>query len=154
MKKHSKRVRVWRITIDERLDKDLVKIGVARLLPGHTNLGQDDLDSWSEEKVRLIRPSTFLRTFGLRKTDPLLRTLYGELKPGTEEKDLKSALWRSVEEGQVYLAGEIEVKGKDRRKPDGIVTCPGAHSVLRIDRIPAIKKRHKDLYSVVLREGS
>ena len=153
-KKDPKRARVRRITIDERLDKDLVKIGVASLLPGHTNLSEDALDSWSEEKVRLIRPSTFLRTFGLRKGDPLLKTLTEELTPQPEEKDIKGALWRSIEEGQVFLSGELEVRGSDRKAPACILVCHGAHSVVRIDRIPAIKKKHKGFYSAALKEGS
>ena len=48
------RARVRRISIDERLDGDLVKIGVADLLPGHTDLGEDALDSWSDEHLRLV----------------------------------------------------------------------------------------------------
>ena len=153
-KKEAKRAQVRRITIDERLNEDLVKIGVARLLPGHADLCEDTLDSWSEEEVRLIHPSTLLRTLGLRKSDPLLKTLSGELASGLEEKNLKGVLWRSLEEGQVYLAGEFEVRGEDRSDPDRIVVRPGAHCVLRIDLIPAIKKRHKDLYSAALKEGS
>jgi len=72
-KKEAKRAQVRRITIDERLNEDLVKIGVARLLPGHADLCEDTLDSWSEEEVRLIHPSTLLRTLGLRKSAPLVK---------------------------------------------------------------------------------
>jgi hypothetical protein len=153
-KKATTGAKVWRVTIDERLDADLVKIGVATLLPGCTDLSEDALDSWSEEEVRLVHPSDYLNAFKLDKSDPLLKSLLEELKLGTRTKDLQGGLWRFLEEGQVYLVGEFEVKGKDPADPERLVTRSGVHSVLRIDRIPAIKKRHKDLYSAALKEGS
>jgi len=154
-KKPTKRAKVWRVTIDERLDADLVKIGVATLLPGRTDLSKDALANWSDEEVHLVHPSDYLDAFKLGKSDPLLRPLSTELKLGIgKKKDLEGGLWRFLEEGQVYLVGEFEVKGKDSGDPERIVTRPGVHSILRIDRIPAIKKRHKDLYSAALKEGS
>ncbi len=152
-KQASAHARVRRITIDERLDGDLVKIGVADLLPGHTNLGDDALDSWSEERVKLIRPSTCLRSFGLSRNHPELRSLVAELPLGPEDNDPTGAFWRSLEEGQVYLAGEIEAVGAGRSSIEGITASPGAFSVVRIDRIPVIKNKHKELYSAALREG-
>lgn len=150
----STRARVRRISIDERLDGDLVKIGVADLRSGHTDLGGDDLESWSVEHVRLVRPSTFLRSFGLRKNHPELEALVAQLPLGPGENESSGAFWRSLEEGQVYLAGEIEVRGTDRSSIEGISACPGAFSVVRIDRIPIIKNKHKQLYSAALKEGS
>jgi hypothetical protein len=152
-KKASAPARVRRITIDERLDGDIVKIGVADLLPGHADLGDDDLKAWSEERVKLVRPSTYLRSFGLSAKHPELASLVAELPLGPEDNDPTDAFWRSLEEGQVYFAGEIEVLGKDRSSIEGITASPGAFSVVRIDRIPTIKNRHKQLYSVALREG-
>lgn len=153
-KKESARARVRRICIDERLDGDLVKIGVAGLKSGRTDLGGDDLDSWGDEEVRLVRPSTFLRSFGLSGRHPELQALVAELTLGPDENDPAASFWRSLEEGQVYLAGEIEVRGIDRSSIEGITACPGAFSVVRIDRIPAVKNRHKELYSAALRERS
>ncbi len=153
-KKEPTRARVRRISIDERLDGDLVKIGVADLRSGHTDLGLDALDGWSEERVRLVRPSTFLRSFGLKKNHSELQALVEELPLGPGENDPPGAFWRSLEEGQVYLAGEIEVRGIDRSSIEGIAACPGTFSVVRIDRIPTIKNKHKQLYSAALKEGS
>ena len=153
-KKASARARVRLISIDERLDGNLVKIGIADLRSGHSDLGEDDLDSWSEEDVRLVRPSTFLRSFGLSRSHSELEALASELPLGPEENDPTGAFWRSLEEGQVYLAGEIEVRGLTRSSIEGISACPGAFSVVRIDRIPTIKNRHKQLYSAALKEGS
>jgi hypothetical protein len=150
----TKRLRVRRITIDERLDGDLIKIGIAELLPGHVDISDDVLDGWSDEVVRLIRPRTMLTTFGLRAKDPLLATLAGELAPKADASDLRASLWRSLEEGQVFFVGEIEIAGDDRSQPDSIVACAGASSVIRVDRIPGIKTRHKKLYSEALKEGS
>ncbi len=153
-KNHSTRARVRRISIDERLDGDLIKIGVADLLPGHSDLGEDALESWSDEHVRLVRPSTFLRSFGLRKDHSELEALVAELplEPGKDEPS--GAFWRTLEEGQVYLSGEIEVRGIDRSSIEGITARPGAFSVVRIDRIPTIKNKHKRLYSAALKERS
>jgi hypothetical protein len=153
-KKEMARTRVRRISIDERLDGDLVKIGVADLRSGHTDLGEDALDSWSEEEVRLVRPATFLRTFGLKRGHAELDALVAELPPGLGESDPAGTFWRSLEEGQVYLAGEIELRGRDRSSIEGLTACPGAFLVVRIDRIPVIKNRHKQLYSAALKERS
>ncbi len=153
-KKASARARVRRISIDERLDGDLLKIGIGELLPGHTDLGEDDLDGWSEEEVRLVRPATFLRSFGLKRSHPELLALVAELPPGLGESEPAGTFWRSLEEGQVYLAGEIELRGRDRSSIEGLTACPGAFLVVRIDRIPVIKNRHKQLYSAALKERS
>lgn len=153
-KRASAQARVRRISIDERLDGDLMKFGIAKLLPGHTDLGEDDLDGWSEEQVRLVRPATFLRSFGLKRGHSELQALVAELPFGPEESDPVGSFWRSLEEGQVYLAGEIEVLGPGRSQIEGIRTKTGAHTVVRIDRIPVIKNKHKKLYSVALEEGS
>lgn len=142
--------RVRRITIDERLDEGLLKVAVADLLPGHDDLSDDPLDAWSEESLELISREDFLGEFGLEPRDPLLATLVGIRDSVAADEDPEGAFWRTLEEGQVFLVGEIGITGDDREAPEGIHVRTGTSTVLRIDRIDRIKKKHEALYSMAL----
>lgn len=146
--------RVRRITIDERLDEGLLKIAVADLLPGRENLSGDPLDAWSEERVQLINRDGFLGTFELDDDDPLLETLASKPSSEAGDEERVGAFWRSLEEGQVFLVGEIAVEGADSTAPVAIFARPGTPTLLRIDRIEKIKKTHEGLYTKALMEGS
>lgn len=143
-------VRVRRITIDERLDEGLLKIAVADLLPGHADLSNDPLDAWSDERLELINREDYMCSFGLSKGDPLLGVLVDEPASESAERDPEGTFWRSLEEGQVYLVGEIAVEEAESTSSIGIFAGRGEHTVLRIDRIEDIKKKHEELYSKAL----
>jgi len=145
---------VRRITIDERLDEGLLKIAVADLLPGYENLSDDPLDAWSVERLELINHEDYLCTFGLDKGDSLLGAFIGGPASEIAEEDPEGAFWRSLEEGQVFLVGEIAVEETESTAPMGIFARPGETTVLRIDRIEEIKKKHEGLYSKALLSGS
>ena len=82
-----------------------------------------------------------------------LKTLVGDPSSDFEDEKLVGAFWRSLEEGQVFLVGEIEVKGGDASAAMNILAKPGPRTVLRIDRIERIKKKHEALYSKALTGG-
>lgn len=145
---------ICRITIDERLDEGLIKIAIADILPGRENLSGDPLDAWSDERVELISRGDFLDTFKLDKDDPLLETFAGKPSPEAGKENSEGVFWRSLEEGQVFLVGEIVVEGADSKAPETIFARPGASTVLRIDRIEKIKQKHEDLYSKALMDWS
>jgi phage terminase large subunit-like protein len=145
--------RARRITIDERLDEGLLKIAIADLLPGHKELGDDPLDAWSNETVRLIGQDDLLPMLELATDDPLVRHLAGDPPAEVGEDALVGVIWRSLEEGQVYIAGEVEVETAEPPAPTSIVARPGSWTVLRVDRIEGIKKKHEALYSKALRGG-
>lgn len=142
--------RVRRITVDERLDPGLLKIALAELLPGHDDLSEDPLDAWSEETVRLIGSDDLLPMLELGAGDPALTALAGNPSGDVGPDELVGMIWRSLEEGQVFLAGEIEVEAGGASASPSIVARPGSWAVLRIDRIEAIKSKHEALYSRAL----
>lgn len=146
--------RVRRITIDERLDEGLLKIAVADLLTGREDLSDDPLDAWSDERLVLINRENFMRRFDLDINDAVLGTLIGAPGSEVDEDDPVGAFWRTLEEGQVYLVGEIAVESADSGGSVRILVRPGASTVQRIDRIEAIKKKHEGLYSRALLNGS
>ncbi len=123
-----KKAAVRRITVDERLSDDHIRLLIASLAEGVETFADRDED-WRPEREVLVRPATYARWMSVRK----------EKLP-----------WRTLEEGQVFLAGQFEVLG-DPAAPDGFQVCPGVRAFLRIDRLPLVKEQAKLLYSALVR---
>lgn len=118
---------VRRITVDEKLADDLIRILVAELGPD-INLFGDAPGQWGDEKEVLVTPHTYRRRFG-----------------GAE----RAPAWRDLKECQVYLSGAFELRG-DPQAPDGFVRSPGRDGFLRIDLLPQVKDAGKKLYARLL----
>ena len=144
--------RVRRITIDERLDEGLIRIAEAELLPGWGELSGDPLDAWSDECSRLISREDFLDTFELSGSDALLGVLAGLPSSESDDGVRVGAFWRSLEEGQVFLVGEMKADREDPKSPGAIRARSGASTVLRIDRTENVKSEHETLYTKALTE--
>lgn len=116
--------RVWRITVDERMSDDWVRLLVTRLAPGKS-IFTDSYDDWDpdEDEVNASDKDFLARMHG---------------QPGD------SVTWASLQEGQVYLAGEFVVVGKP---PQAFEVAPGTHRFERIDHYPLVKNQTKDLYA-------
>lgn len=145
--------KVRRITVDERLAPDFIRLAVAHLEADTGDLIDDELDEWSEEDAEFVHSATVLEAFGLREADELLVTVASELVRQPAGNDPAGVFWNCLEEGQVFLAGEFEIRGGDRERPEAIVPRAGAREVLRIDRLPSVKAIHKARYTDVLSEG-
>jgi hypothetical protein len=80
--------KVQRITIDERLAEDLIRILVADLKAGHKAI-EDDSECWGEEVEFLVRPEDYRKKMGIPQA-------------------AKKWSWDSLTEGQVFLSGEFQ----------------------------------------------
>ncbi len=85
---------VVRITVDERLSDDLIRVLVAPLKRNGPEF-RDDPDDWGEEKELILDPATYRSGMGLRGPAP------------------KDWAWDQLQEGQVFLLGGVRI---DRRK--------------------------------------
>ncbi len=63
-KKPKKNVIVRRITIDEKLSEDLIRVLISPLKKG-TRKFRDQLEYWEDEKEELVRPDSFAEKMGI-----------------------------------------------------------------------------------------
>lgn len=129
MKGESRKVRVRRITVDEKLSDDLFRFVFCSLRESIEKFTDRD-DEWQEERERLVHPRNYSRILYVEKSE--------------------APAWETLQEGQVYLSGEFEVIG-DQTKPDYFKVSPGRRKFLRIDKLDIIDEGVKSLYSDVLR---
>jgi len=129
MKGKLRKVRVRRITVDEKLSDDLFRFVFCSLREGIEKFTDRD-DEWQEEQEKLVHPQNYSRILDIKKS--------------------KAPAWETLQEGQVYLSGEFEVIG-DQTKPEYFKVSPGRREFLRIDNLDIIDEGVKSLYSDVLR---
>ena len=130
-KKSKKNVIVQRITIDEKLSEDLIRLLVSTLKGGIKKF-RDQMEYWEEEKEELVRPDSFAKKMGI---------------PFPEKKKWK---WENLREGQVYLSGSFDIV--DIKKPPGkFEVNPKQKEFLSIDTL--VKEDIKKLYFRVLGRG-
>jgi len=129
MKGESRKVRVRRITVDEKLSDDLFRFVFCSLREGIKKFTDRD-DEWQEEREELVHPQNYSRILYVKKSE--------------------APAWETLKEGQVYLSGEFEVIG-DQTKPEYFKVSPGRREFLRIDNLEIIDEGLKSLYSDVLR---
>jgi hypothetical protein len=129
MKGELRKVRVRRITVDEKLSDDLFRFVFCSLKEGIEKFA-DQGDRWQEEQEKLVHPRNYSRILDVKKSE--------------------APAWETLHEGQVYLSGEFEVIG-DQTNPDYFKVSPGRRKFLRIDKLDIIDEGVKSLYSDVLR---
>jgi len=146
---------VERITVDEVLDRALIRLLIAPLAAGVKTISDRD-DEWEDEREELVDPAETLRCLGLRGANrrKMVELFLGEDKADIPEPDLlrgsrEQILLRFIKEGQVLLRGRFRIKG-NRSNPDSIAVCDGPADILRIDHIPAVKDISKRLYAEAL----
>jgi len=128
MKRESRKVRVRRITVDEKLSDDLFRFVFCSLKEGIKKFTDRD-DEWQEEQEKLVHPRNYSRILYIRK--------------------FEAPAWETLKEGQVYLSGEFKVIG-DRTAPEYFKVSPGRREFLRIDNLEIIDEGVKSLYSDIL----
>ena len=119
---------VWRITVDERLEADRVRLLIAAYVGTSEQSFLDPIEDWSDEVERTIRPEQLPSFFG-----------DGDQAPS----------WEELREGQVYLVGSVE-PSCEKDHPVGFRSAKSAPTPHRLDSIPSIKKEQKRLYSDLL----
>jgi len=132
-KRSRKKVRVRRITVDEQLADDLIRLIVCSLAEGVEEFLDRESD-WGREREVWARPRTYARTLGV---------------PSAEAPP-----WETLEEGQVFLSGEFEIvepeSASGRRARKHFMISPGRKDFLRIDDMDEFKEGVKQIYSDVL----
>ncbi len=130
-KKIKKNVVVRRITVDEKLSEDLIRVLISSLKEGIKKF-RDQMEYWEEEQEELVRPDSFAKKMGI---------------PISEKKNFK---WQNLREGQVFLSGAFDVV--DTKKPPGrFEVNPKRKEFISIDAL--VKQDIKKLYFRVLGRG-
>ena len=140
---------VQRITVDERLSEDLIRLEICELKePGESGEFKDEPDFWRDiaqdrEEV-LARPNNSGK--GSRK-DYYVDLMF------IPEAQVRQFPWKDLEEGQVFLSGEFKVKKERRKGKKGkrYFIRPGKKVFKRID--DDVKENTKALYYEVLAKG-
>lgn len=127
-KKPKKNAIVNRITIDEKLSEDLIRVLISPLKKGAKKF-RDQLDYWEDEKEELVRPDTFVRKMGI---------------PFSKKKEFK---WENLREGQAFLSGSFN-KADRKKTTSRFEVNPRRKEFLSIDA--QAKKDIKKLYFKVL----
>jgi hypothetical protein len=130
MKRELRKVRVRRITVDEKLSANLCRFAICFLREGLEQFTDRD-DEWQEEREKLVNPRSYSRVLYIKKSEA----------PG----------WETLEEGQVYLSGEFEVIGDP--EPECFKVSPGRRKFIRVDNLALIDEGVRALYSDVLGRG-
>jgi hypothetical protein len=121
--------RVRRITVDERLAEDLIRLGVCPLADG-VEFFFDRSADWGEEAEEYVGPDDYADVLGLSSA---------EGRP-----------WETLSEGQVFLSGEFAVVG-ERGAPKYFQVSRGQAGFLRIDNLRPFRGDAQRTYSELLR---
>lgn len=126
-------VLVRRITVDERLADDLIRLLVCPLAEG-VEVFLDREEDWADEHEVLIHPETYAQELGI---------------PSAQEPEEEDWPWEALKEGQVFLSGEFEIVG-DPRTPKYFKVSPGQKQFVRVDNLEEFKEDVKRIYSDLL----
>ena len=140
---------VRRITIDERLSEDLIRIEICKLIKvDKSGEFKDEPDYWediTEEGEEIIAQSCVPKEKSNTNS-------YTDLMSIPKSKVDKFP-WKDLKEGQVFLAGEFEVREKEsgNKKVKRYFICPDKKDFEQID--DDVKENTKTLYYKVLAKG-
>ena len=144
---------VFRVTVDERLSADMVRLLVARLKPGVESVPLDDPAFWTDEEQVVATPDNFLARLHIAGGAAGLRRAVVQLFGRTSGRvALKDVLWRSLSEGQVIVSGKFELAGGPGEIPR-LVLGGRDGNTLRIDRMASVRQSIARLYSQAVTSG-
>lgn len=139
---------VRRITVDEKLSDDLIRLEICILSRWDDATGEfgDDPDDWTyiEEAFPLACPSPAERAG---------RRYYAELM-GIPDSMVEKYPWNSLHEGQVFLSGGFRVERSAEEGAENVrfFVSPGDSAFERIDDM--VKQWTKTLYYEVIAGGT
>lgn len=129
-----KRVPIYRITVDEFLAEDLVRVLFAELgISGNATLFDDTTDTWKEEQAQVVNPETWAEKLVL---------------PGAQ---LKAYPLNSLFEGQVFLCGNVSLNRSKRSKKRFRINKTPARRLLPVTN--QVQADIKSLYKKALTGG-
>lgn len=113
-----------RITVDERLAEDTIRVLISRLPKGVREF-RIEKAQWEDEEEHFVGPETYLADMGI--------------PPSEEEK----WSWADFREGQVFLSGKFKILGKEG-SPENLLVGQGRNEFLLIERL--VRKNTEKLY--------
>ena len=119
---------VQRITVDEQLEEDLIRLSICNLLEGIEEFS-DEIDEWDDEEGILITPGNYAEKMAI---------------PSSKARNIE---WVDLREGRVFLCGEFQAQPSDE-EPEKFVVTPGKHHFLCIDGM--VNREIRELYSRAL----
>jgi len=146
MDKEDKDATVRRITIDERLSEDLIRLEICELKKTcESGEFKDEPDFWKdtaqEGEEILARP--------INPEEGSGKYLYTDLM-SIPESQVKKFPWKDLKEGQVFLSGAFEIKEEQSgdKKVSRYFIRPGGEAFKQID--DDVKENTKTLYYEIL----
>ena len=120
---------VKRITVDEKLEDDLMRLLICELPQGIEKFSDEDAE-WGDEENCFVTPDDYVQEMGI---------------PRSKEKDWP---WESLREGQVFLSGNFVTvdRSKSSRR---FAAGQKRRNFLSIEDV--VKEEAKRLYAEVLR---
>ena len=149
MDKENKIATVHRITVDERLSEDLIRLEICELKKlGESGEFKDEPDFWrdivQEGEEIVVRP--------INPEKESKKGLYTDLM-SIPESQVKQFPWKDLKEGNVFLSGAFEVKEEQsgNKKVKRYFIRPGKKAFRQID--DDVKENTKTLYYEILAKG-
>lgn len=149
MDKEEKIATVRRITVDERLAEDLIRLEICELI-NRDDSGEFKLEPEFWKDIAQEGEEIVARPFRPGKKSQ--KDLYTDLMSIPEEQ-VKEFPWKDLEEGQVFLSGAFEVKEEQsgNKTVKRYFIRPGAKAFKQID--DDVKEDIKTLYYEILAKG-
>ena len=145
--KSFRKSRVFRITVDEMLDKSAVRILVAPQVEGAQEIPVDDLACWRDEHPVIATEDDCLTKMGLRGKELVAAALEAVGGAPSAGKAARVEFWNGIAEGQVFLVGYFDVARRRAGPKTVTVRRSGPKRLLRIDRLDEVKESAKKLYA-------
>lgn len=123
-KRSKKQSSVRRITVDERLTEDTIRILISELAEGVREFPLGEAQ-WKEEKEHHLKRRNYVEDMGI--------------PPAEAEK----WSWAGFREGQVFLSGTFRIVGK-KKSPNKLVAGQGQNQFLLIEDL--VRKDTEKLY--------
>ena len=122
---------VKRITVDEKLEDNLVRLLICELPQGAKKFSDEEA-KWGDEESYFVTPDDYVQEMGI---------------PRWKEKDWP---WEGLREGQVFLSGNFVTVGRSKSSRR-FAAGRKRRNFLSIEHV--VKEEAKRLYSEVLRGG-
>lgn len=146
MDKEDKIATVHRITVDERLSEDLIRLEICELKKtGESGEFKDEPDFWRD----IVKEGEEIVARPINQENESKKDLYTDLM-SIPESQVKHFPWKDLKEGQVFLSGAFEVKEEQRgdKKVKRYFIRPGEKTFKQID--DDVKENTKTLYYEIL----
>ena len=149
MNKEDKIATVLRITVDERLSEDLIRLEICELKKiGESGEFKDEPDFWRD----IVQEGEEIVAWPINSEKESKKGLYTDLM-SIPESQVKQFPWKDLKEGQVFLSGAFEVKEEQSgdKKVTRYFIRPGEKAFKQID--DDVKENTKTLYYEILAKG-